>query len=483
MYSRESEGFLKYYDFILLDLICLHASYVIAHAVSGYGWNPYQYFLYRSVSVVMSLANVLLIFLLDTFKGILKRGYYKEFLMTLRHSLALCGVTLFYLFAVQQGQLISRLVVGLTFAFYCILSYLVREMRKKIMRKNMVVGKGRTLLIVTTAKDAENVVTSIRQNNYASYKLAGVAIIDRNMTGESICSIPVVADGDTAPMFVCKEWIDEVLVVPSEEMEYPKQLVEKFIESGVTLHVNLAEISEAVGKKQFVEKLGEYTVLTTSINYASARQLFVKRVFDIVIGVIGCVFTGIIFLFVAPMIYIASPGPIFFSQERVGKNGKKFKMYKFRSMYLDAEERKSELMRENKMSDNKMFKLDFDPRVIGNKILPDGRKKTGIGHFLRVSSLDEFPQFFNVLKGEMSVVGTRPPILGEVSEYELHHRARLAVKPGITGLWQVSGRSNITDFEEVVKLDKQYISEWNIGMDIKIFLKTILVVFFHKGSV
>jgi len=158
-------------------------------------------------------------------------------------------------------------------------------------------------------------------------------------------------------------------------------------------------------------------------------------------------------------------------------------MYKFRSMYLDAEERKAALMKENKLGDAKMFKMDFDPLVIGNKILPDGTRKTGIGNFIRSTSLDEFPQFFNVLKGDMSIVGTRPPLIGEVSEYELHHRARLAIKPGITGMWQVSGRSDITDFEEVVKLDTQYISEWSIGLDIKILFKTLLVVFKKEGSV
>ena len=131
-------------------------------------------------------------------------------------------------------------------------------------------------------------------------------------------------------------------------------------------------------------------------------------------------------------------------------------------MYLDAEERKAELMKDNKLGDAKMFKLDFDPRVIGNEILPVGTKKTGIGNFIRSTSLDEFPQFWNVLKGDMSIVGTRPPLIGEVSEYELHHRARLAIKPGITGMWQVSGRSDITDFEEVVELDKEYIENWNI---------------------
>ena len=231
------------------------------------------------------------------------------------------------------------------------------------------------------------------------------------------------------------------------------------------------------------KKIGNYTVLTTSINYASARQLCLKRLMDIAGGLVGCIFTAILFVFVAPAIYIASPGPIFFSQERVGKNGKKFKMYKFRSMYMDAEERKAELMKDNKLGDGKMFKLDFDPRVIGNKVLPDGTRKTGIGDFIRRTSIDEFPQFFNVLKGDMSIVGTRPPLISETNLYELHHRARLAIKPGITGMWQVSGRSDITDFEEVVRLDKEYIENWDIGLDIKILLKTVMVVIRKDGSV
>ena len=157
-------------------------------------------------------------------------------------------------------------------------------------------------------------------------------------------------------------------------------------------------------------------------------------------------------------------------------------MYKFRSMYMDAEERKKELLEQNKSQDGLMFKMDFDPRVIGNRILPDGTKKTGLGDFIRRTSLDEFPQFFNVLKGDMSLVGTRPPTVDEWEQYELRHRARLATKPGITGMWQVSGRSNITDFEEVVKLDTEYINQWSIGQDIKILLKTVKVMVKGEGA-
>ena len=150
---------------------------------------------------------------------------------------------------------------------------------------------------------------------------------------------------------------------------------------------------------------------------------------------------------------------------------------------MDAEERKKELMAQNKVSDGMMFKMDFDPRIIGNKILSDGTKETGIGQFIRKTSIDELPQFWNILKGDMSLVGTRPPTLDEWEKYEPHHRARMSFRPGLTGLWQVSGRSNITDFEEVVRLDIQYIGEWSVKNDIRIIFQTIIRVMKNDGAV
>jgi lipopolysaccharide/colanic/teichoic acid biosynthesis glycosyltransferase len=215
---------------------------------------------------------------------------------------------------------------------------------------------------------------------------------------------------------------------------------------------------------------------------ATPMQVILKRTVDILGGLVGCLITGVLAFVIGPAIYIKSPGPIFFKQPRVGKNGKKFQMYKFRSMYLDAEERKAELMAQNRVQGGLMFKLEYDPRIIGCEKLPDGTVKKGIGNFIRDYSLDEFPQFFNVLKGDLSLVGTRPPTVDEWEQYELHHHARLAIKPGITGMWQVSGRSKITDFEQVVELDKKYIREWSMGLDFRILLQTIKVVLGKDGS-
>ena len=252
---------------------------------------------------------------------------------------------------------------------------------------------------------------------------------------------------------------------------YPEELIEELLEMGMPVHVNLAKVKSNTGQKQFVETIGGYTVLTTTMNYATDWQALAKRTLDILGGLVGCFLTGIIFIFIAPAIYISSPGPIFFSQIRIGQNGKPFKMYKFRSMYMDAEERKKELMAQNNIKNGMMFKMDNDPRII-----------KGIGNFIRDYSLDEFPQFWNVLKGDMSLVGTRPPTVDEWEKYEMHHRSRLAFKPGLTGMWQVSGRSNITDFEEVVRLDTEYIKKWSPGLDIKILFKTVAVVLGKVGS-
>ena len=461
---------------IIYDAICPVASNAF------YGFNPYETIIYRNMAVFLELADLVMIFAYGTMKSVLKRGYYRDFVVTLNHAIMVGALAVLYLFLLHEGQDFSRLTLMLTIIIYLVMTYIVRELWKKLLRKQMKDGGERKLLIVTSEDVAEQVVLSMQENNYARFSLAGVAVIDADWTGREIHGVPVVANEETAAMYVCQEWIDEVLVVVSEVLPYPSELIEQLSETGVTIHLNLAKITSVPGKKQFVEKVGNYTVLTTSINYASTRQLMLKRLMDIAGGLVGCIFTGIICIFVGPAIYIASPGPIFFAQERVGKNGKKFKMYKFRSMYMDAEERKAELMKDNKLGDGKMFKLDFDPRVIGNKILPDGTHKTGIGDFIRRTSLDEFPQFFNVLRGDMSIIGTRPPLISETNLYELHHRARLAIKPGITGMWQVSGRSDITDFEEVVRLDKEYITNWNIGLDIKILFKTILVVFRKDGS-
>jgi exopolysaccharide biosynthesis polyprenyl glycosylphosphotransferase len=200
------------------------------------------------------------------------------------------------------------------------------------------------------------------------------------------------------------------------------------------------------------------------------RQLLVKRTLDVVVSGLGMVLLSPLFVFIAAAVYLASPGPIFFRQTRVGLGGKPFKITKFRSMVPDAENRLDDLTPKSLYSDRRLFKVKDDPRV------------TRVGNFLRRTSLDELPQLWNAFVGNMSLVGPRPPLPSEVDLYEEHHYTRFDVKPGITGPWQVNGRNTITDFEEVIRLETDYIREWTIWKDLGILLRTIPTVLLMRGA-
>lgn len=483
MYRQKSKGWYKHKDFIFMDLCCIVIAFILADWFRHEAIiNLYTDEIYRNTIIFIVLLDLCVSVVSESYKGVLKRGYYLEFNAVLKQTIIAELGTGLYLFSIDNGHNFSRIVLYLMGIIYIGLTYLTRILWKKHLKSKMAEEGEHSLYIVTNENSAEDVIRNVRENNYNLYDINGLVIIDKDMTGSWISGIPVVAELKDASAYICQKWVDEVFINVDEDYPFPQELMDELLEMGMVVHRNLAKIKSMQGQRQMIETVGGYTVLTTSMNFATDRQAFAKRTLDIVGGLVGCILTGIIYIFIGPAIYISSPGPIFFSQVRIGQNGKPFKMYKFRSMYMDAEERKAELMAQNKMSDGRMFKLDFDPRVIGNKILPDGRKKTGVGEFIRKTSLDEFPQFWNVLKGDMSLVGTRPILQDELEQYELHHRARIATKPGITGMWQVSGRSNITDFEEVVRLDTEYITKWNFGLDIKILLQTVKTVLKREGT-
>jgi lipopolysaccharide/colanic/teichoic acid biosynthesis glycosyltransferase len=210
-------------------------------------------------------------------------------------------------------------------------------------------------------------------------------------------------------------------------------------------------------------------VLSVPANLAIHRsaQSFWKRAVDIVGGLIGLAFTALLFIPIALVIRWDSPGSVLYSQERCSVGGKRFRIWKFRSMGVDADAQKANLPNE---ASGHIFKMEADPRV------------TKVGKFLRRTSLDEFPQFWNVLMGDMSLVGTRPPSLDEVAQYNDRHWQRLAVKPGITGVWQVNGRSTVKDFEAIVDLDLSYQEDWSVGYDLYLIFKTVWVVFNKDGA-
>lgn len=483
MRTKEMAAWYRHFDFILIDLFCMQAALAIAYSFRN-GWSMiFEESYYSRMAVTLMILQLIVVFFCESYSGIMKRSHFEEFKQTLFFASEVLIAFIIFNYLAKFETDYSRMVIVIVWELGIIFSYLCREWRKKAIHKNSADQRNQkeSMLILTDSKSVRTVMKKISEDGYHGIAPHGIILLDKNRTGEQIDGIPVVASAENAVEYLCQNWVDRVIEVCEKEERAAEDILRDCEEMGITVHRALPESFDNGWKKR-VENIGGYTVITDSIEPAGPAEAALKRLADIVGGLAGCVITGILFLFAAPAIYINSPGPIFFSQTRIGKNGRKFKIYKFRSMYMDAEARKAELMKENKLGDGKMFKMDFDPRVIGNKILPDGTKKTGIGDFIRRTSLDEFPQFFNVLKGDMSVVGTRPPLVSETELYELHHYARLSIKPGITGLWQVSGRSDITDFEEVVRLDREYIDNWNVGMDIKILLKTVAVVLKKDGS-
>lgn len=475
MYKKRTNTWHEYTDFILLELLCMVTSFFLSYLLRyGFDLNPYteqKYLIFICMALVLD-AGIAIFF--NNFGDVLKKGYYKEFMASFRHVLMVFAAVTLYLFALQESSTYSRIVLFSTFSFDFILGYISRVVYKKTSRARRF--HRRSVLIMANSDEFERITDGYKKNPDNGIVIIGYVALDGK---DSISGFEIVAKPDNVVDYVCREWVDEVLIKASDDDK--KRFINKFIEMGVTVHTVLDTFNSS-DAQQLVETMAGMTVVTSSIKTATAGELFIKRLMDVIGGIIGCVFTIIIAIIIAPFILIKSPGHLIFRQTRVGMNGKKFKMLKFRSMVKDADDKKKELLSQNTVSDGLMFKLDWDPRVIGNRITKDGKKKTGIGEFIRKTSIDELPQFFNVLIGNMSLVGTRPPTLDEWEKYDLHHRARLAVRPGITGMWQVSGRSEITDFEEVVKLDTEYIYNWSIGLDIRILVKTIGVVIKGRGA-
>lgn len=270
---------------------------------------------------------------------------------------------------------------------------------------------------------------------------------------------------------IIKEYrIDQVYIMQTKTGKTDLQeYIDLCMEMGVTVRMVMDFYKEGVGKS-YMSSVGTYPVVTFHTVSLNNTEQVIKRVIDIIGSIVGIVITSPIMLITAIAIKLTSKGPVIFKQKRVGMNGRVFYMYKFRSMYIDAEERKAELMKNNEMSSDLMFKMKDDPRV------------TKVGKFIRKTSIDEFPQFFNVLIGNMSLVGTRPPTEEEVSKYSRNHWRRISIKPGITGMWQISGRSTITSFDEIVDLDTKYIDEWSVMMDFKVMAKTISVILRRNGA-
>ncbi len=480
MYKRPVPGWLKHLDFILLDILCAQLAYVAAYGLRhGFENLVYEEALYRDLAIWMALFGVVIAVMLSTMHDVLKRRWTTEIRQTLTQCGLVFAMVVVYLFSVKDSEKYSRLVLWITLVIYIVITFLVRMGWKWLLRRRKRAEPKRAMLLVADETSVREIIHQFDLHPLENISLCGLVLTNRDAVGEHIEGIEVVTNLDSAAKYICREWIDEVYIGAADTNKTPNELIDQCRQMGVTVHLQMVSLGSG---KQTVEEIAGMAVVTNSINIALPGQLFIKRLMDVFGGIVLSLAALLTIAVIGPIIKCKSPGPILYKQVRIGQNGKKFKMYKIRSMYVDADSRKQELMDQNRVADGMMFKLDFDPRIIGNEILKDGTKKTGIGEFIRRTSLDELPQGFNILIGQMSLVGTRPPTVDEWEKYELHHRARLSAKPGLTGMWQVSGRSDITDFEDVTRLDTEYIENWNIGLDIQIIFKTFSAVLRRQGA-
>lgn len=475
---------MQYAYVFLTDLLALAVSVLLSWLITDGVFNvlvPYTARDWMQTLCTLALAFIVTFFCFDQTENIVTRRPGAEIKLSLKFNLMLCVIYSALMLLTKATMLDSRyfaVTVPLINALLLPLAH--GALKRLLLHFQRSWGMESLVGIVTTADRADRLISEIGKD--WSRRIVGVTLLEatHEIVGTEIDGIAVKANFTDFMDWIRREALDEVYVdVPMDSGESFIPYLEEMESMGLTVHFRLPlldRIEEACCDETSAARLSRTlgrcaggSIVTMGTVELKLRDQIAKRCMDIAGGLVGCILSIPIIAIVAIPLKIESPGPLFFKQKRVGRNGRYFYIHKLRSMYMDAEERKKELMAQNEMN-GLMFKMEDDPRV------------TKVGKFIRKTSIDELPQFFDVLRGDMSLVGTRPPTVDEYKQYESHHKRRLSMKPGITGLWQVSGRSNIEDFEEVVKLDVTYIDNWSLWNDIKILFKTVYVVFAGRGA-
>jgi len=363
---------------------------------------------------------------------------------------------------------IPRSIVVLTVGLVAVSLSLRRLVYRVLLYRRYDRGLGtRNVLIVGTGPEAHALRHHLESIRHLGYTFKGFIGLPGVSSRFSATSGEVIGTLDTLFQHARKQFVDEIFFTSPCERGVVQGVLEQARTQGVDLRV-VPDMYDGLAWNSPIEYIGQFPTIPLHCGHVPEVGLLFKRVFDIVFSILLLLVIWPLLLIIAIAVKLDSPGPIFYSSERIGKKGRVFLCTKFRTMVRDAEKRRADIMHMNER-DGVLFKISNDPRL------------TKLGHFLRKYSLDELPQFFNVLKGDMSVVGPRPPIASEVREYKLSHLRRLDVTPGITGLWQVQGRQD-PSFASYVSLDVTYIDNWSIWLDFKIIMRTIGVVFAGTGS-
>lgn len=416
----------------------------------------------REYVLVLGLSFAIASFLQPQSRKSIRRDVVEECVSVLRFAVLLFALFAVLLVLFKSPVLDSRYLFVVLFLCFCVGGCVSHVLYRAVKRRK---GGASLIEIVTTPERATETIRAVQDDVQRS--IVGVWLVGDVEQMPDLCGctcLGQIKDAETLVQSVTHEALDEILFcLPYASLETLSEEIAQIESAGTVVHLYLTMLDRYAGTEKSVTMLGGCPAITMTAKTHAPEQLAIKRLFDIVVSAVGLVVSAPILLLFAIPLLIESPGPLFFSQIRIGRNGRPFRIYKLRSMYVDAEARKQELLDQNEMS-GLMFKIEKDPRI------------TKVGRIIRATSIDELPQFFNVLKGDMSLIGTRPPLTDEFEQYLAHYKRRLSMRPGITGLWQVSGRNQVFDFEEVVRMDLAYIDNWSLLLDLKILLRTVLVV-------
>jgi len=470
----------------MLDAIVIITSFILSYFVddlfrSVYDFNDLayaisptfeglSYFSKMNWPLTISIVPIWLILLsfLGVYRDFRTRTFNKELIITVKAGL-LSIVVFGSIFFILQMKFTSRLYIGV-FTFTTGLCLIAEKRLVSIFLDRMHEhGFNKiNLLIVGTGRRAQEFIRVVK--DHASWGLRIVGLIDdeHGLYGKEIEGYRVLGRIQDIPFILHRKVIDRVIfVVPRLWLHRLDDVILACEREGIATSISMDLYDLRIAKVRQTN-LNGFPLLEFETFHAKEWQLFLKRIMDIILSIFFLILTLPIYLIAAIAIKLSSEGPIFFSQERCGVNGRKFKLYKFRSMIVGAEMKKKLIEKMNEM-DGPVFKIKQDPRI------------TRVGYFIRKLSIDELPQLINVLKGDMSIVGPRPPLPVEVEMYQLWQRRRLSLKPGITCVWQVSGRNKIT-FDRWMEMDLEYIDNWSLWLDIKILIKTVFVVLLGYGA-
>lgn len=475
---------LQYAYVFLADALALAISVALVLLLFGQALKillPYDFSDWVQTLTLLAIAFIVSFLSFNQNENIVSRRLGQEIKLSIKFNFLMTALYAVLMLVTKARMVESRyFAIGVPLFNLVMMPLLHTGLKRMLSRAEHRWGIESFVGIITTEPHAEAMIRDLQSD--WSRRIVGLALIEASgeELGREVAGIRVEANYSNFMDWLRRSALDEVFVdIPMDSGESFLPYLEEMESMGLTVHFRLPildRIEQVCCGETQAARLGRTlgrcaggNIMTIGTLELQLRDQVLKRMMDISGALVGCLISLPIIAIVAIPLKIESPGPLIFKQKRVGLNGRIFYIHKLRSMYTDAEERKKELMAKNEMN-GLMFKMQDDPRI------------TKVGKFIRKTSIDELPQFFDVLCGNMSLVGTRPPTVDEYNQYDSHHKRRLSMKPGITGLWQVSGRSSIQNFEDVVALDVQYIDHWSLWGDVKLLFKTVAVVFTGRGA-